>query len=130
MGAKEYNYTYNEDKLIRSAEYDITADSDGIVTSKTAVNTIKNHYDKDGNLTKKVIARGEDEQVFYYEENADNSEILKFTVGDKTITSHSKTDGLGRKIFDEVQFGNGVVSRKFEYVKGEITDEHKENGKI
>lgn len=37
LSNKEYNYTYQKDKLIRSVEYDIIISSDGIVTSKTPV---------------------------------------------------------------------------------------------
>ena len=49
---------------------------------------------------------------------------MKFTAGGKTVTSHSKTDSFGRKVFDELQLGTGFVSRQFHYHAGEVTDEH------
>ena len=49
---------------------------------------------------------------------------------DYVITSHSKTDSFGRKVFDELQLGKGFVSRQFMYHAGEVTEEHANNGKV
>ena len=48
---KEYNYTYEDDKITRATEYDITLSEEQIVTSKIAVNTIRYFYNDDGDLT-------------------------------------------------------------------------------
>ncbi|MBE7059021.1 MAG: hypothetical protein E7387_08015, partial [Ruminococcaceae bacterium] len=50
--------------------------------------------------------------------------------GGRTITSHSKTDSFGRKVFDELQLGTDFVSRQFVYHTGEVTQEHKVNEKV
>ena len=43
--------------------------------------------------------------------------------------SHAKSDHLGRKVFDELQLGKGLMNRKFIYHEGEITEAHKANDK-
>ena len=94
------------------------------------MHTVRYYYDGEGNLTKKVItpASGEAQTVYY--ETADDKTVVKFTAGGNTVTSHSKTDSFGRKIFDELQLGTGFVSREFDYHKGEVTEEHIEHGKL
>ena len=81
-------------------------------------------------MTKKVITpKGGEAQTVYYE-TTDDKTVVKFTAGGQTVTSHSKTDSFGRKVFDELQLGSGFLSREFDYHKGEVTDEHAENGKL
>ena len=46
------------------------------------------------------------------------------------MTSHSKNDSFGRKVFDELQLGTGFVSRQFHYHSGDVTDEHVANEKL
>ena len=46
------------------------------------------------------------------------------------IISHSKSDHLGRKVFDELQLGKGLMNRTFTYHKGEITQAHLDNDKV
>ena len=46
------------------------------------------------------------------------------------VVSHSKSDHLGRKVFDELQLGKGLMNRTFIYHKGEITQAHLDNGKV
>ena len=53
-GKKEYNYEYEEGRIVRATEADIVVTND-IVTSKVVVNTVKYYYDTDGNMTKKII---------------------------------------------------------------------------
>ena len=55
---------------------------------------------------------------------------MKFTAGGRTVTSHSKTDSFGRKVFDELQLGTGFVSRQFHYHADEVTQEHIDNEKL
>ena len=80
-------------------------------------------------MTKKVITPASGSaQTIYYETN-DNNTTVKFYAGGRYITSHSKTDSFGRKVFDELQLGVGTVSRQFSYHDGEVTEEHIANNK-
>ena len=125
----EYTYSYENGRIIRAAENDITLNGE-IVTSKKLVNSILYVYDNEGKLTKKrIIPVGGSEQVIYYE-NTDENTVVKFSAGDRTVTSHSKTDSFGRKVFDELQLGTGFVSRQFHYHTGNATDEHKDAEKL
>ena len=121
---REYTYTYEDEKLMRAAEFDITV-SNGIVTGKTLVNSVLYSYDSEGKLTRKrVVPAAGDEQVIYYENPENGNPVVKFSAGGRTVTSHSKTDSFGRKVFDELQLGTGFVSRQFSYHAGQVTDEH------
>ncbi len=129
IAKKEYNYEYEQGKLIRATESDIEYANE-IVTAKSVTNTIRYFYDSESKLTRKVITpAGKTSQTIYYENTDDNS-IVKLEIDDKIITSHSKSDSFGRKIFDELQFATGYASRKFEYHEGVIPQEHKDNAKI
>ena len=129
LGKKEYNYEYEDGRIVRATESNITVTNE-IVTSKVIVNTIKYYYDTEGKMTKKVItpAVGSAHTV-YYETNNDNT-VVKFSAGGRTVTSHSKTDSFGRKTFDELQLGTDFVSRQFVYHSGKVTPEHKTNAKV
>ncbi len=128
---KEYNYTYQDDKITRATEYNITLSEDFIVTSKTVVNTIRYYYNEDGELTcKRIWPYGKDEQVIYFEKGENEAEVLKSEIAHTKYLSHSKTDNFGRKVFEEVQFGRGSAFRKFEYLDGECTDNHHANNKV
>ena len=117
--AMEYTYTYEDGKLMRAAEFDITV-SNGIVTGKTLVNSVLYSYDSEGKLTRKrVVPADGDEQVIYYENLENGKPVVKFSAGGRTVTSHSKTDSFGRKVFDELQLGTGFVSRQFSYHAGQ-----------
>ena len=113
---------------MQSSESDIELDSNEIITSKTFVCTVRYYYDAEDNLIRKRIkfADGKEHTVLY-EQAENDSQIVRFTAGDKTVTSHSKTDSFGRKVFDELQLGAGFLSRQFHYLEGEFTDEHKNN---
>ena len=81
-------------------------------------------------MTKKVITPASGSaQTIYYETNDDNT-VVKFSAGGRTVTSHSKTDSFGRKVFDELQLGTDFVSRQFVYHAGKVTPEHKTNAKV
>ena len=101
-----------------------------MVTSKTAVNTVKYEYDNEGRQTKKVItpANGTAQTIYY--ETSDDNTVVKFSADGRAVTSHSKSDSFGRKVFDELQLGTGFVSRQFSYYAGAVTAEHAENGKL
>ena len=126
---KCYNYEHEEGRIIRATEADIKL-SDEFVTSKVVVNTIRYYYDSEGQMTKKVITTASGSaQTIYYETNDDNT-VVKFSAGGRTVTSHSKTDSFGRKVFDELQLGTGFVSRQFHYHAGVATEEHVDNNML
>ncbi len=128
-GKREYNYEYEGGRIVRATEAEVGF-TDGIVTSKVIVNTIKYSYDAEGKMTKKFIEPSDGAaQVVYYENSGDNT-VVKFSAGGRTVTSHSKTDSFGRKVFDELQLGTGFVSRQFHYHSGDVTDEHVANEKL
>ncbi len=130
LGQKEYNYEYEEEKLLRATECDISIDTNEFVVGKVVVNTIKYYYDTEGKMTKKVVTPASGSaQTIYYENSEDNT-VVKFNAGGKTITAHSKTDSFGRKVFDELQLGTGFVSRQFHYHAGVATEEHVDNNML
>ena len=125
----EYNYAYENGRIVRAAESSIILSGE-IVTAKNLVSSILYSYDSEGKLTKKrIIPVDGAEQVVYYETSDDNT-VVKFSAGGRTVTSHSKTDSFGRKVFDELQLGTGFVSRQFHYHSGDVTDEHVANEKL
>ncbi|MBR4031257.1 MAG: hypothetical protein IKJ07_00815, partial [Clostridia bacterium] len=94
-GKKEYNYEYEEGRIVRATEADIELNGE-IVTSKVIVNTVKYYYDTEGKMTKKVITPASGSaQTIYYETNDDNTTV-KFYAGGRYVTSHSGTDSFGR----------------------------------
>ena len=120
----EYTYTYEGGKITRTAEIGITL-SDGNIVSRNLISSVFYTYDEEDRLTKKrIIPADGEEQTVYFENSEDEHTAVKFTAGGRTVTSHSKADSFGRKIFDELQLGTGFVSRQFSYHVGEVTDEH------
>ena len=129
LGKKEYNYSYEDGRLIRATESDITLSGE-VVTAKTVVHTICYYYDSEGQMIRKHISPADGTaQVIYYENTEDNTTV-KFYAGGQYVTSHSKNDEFGRKAFDELQLGTGFVSRQFSYHTGETSEEHIENKKL
>ncbi len=127
---KEYNYEYEEGKIIRATESDITLSGE-IVSAKSVVRTIRYYYDDKGKVAKKVfMPAGGSVRTVYYENTDDDKTVVKFSAGGRTVTSHSQTDSFGRKVFDELQLGTDFVSRQFVYHAGKVTAEHKTNAKV
>ena len=128
---KEYTYTYENGRIVRAAESDITLGANEVITGKTLANAIVYSYDADDKPTRKrILSADGNEQTVWYENPEDGSPVVKFSAGGKTITAHSKTDSFGRKVFDELQLGTGFVSRQFHYHAGEVTQEHIDAGKL
>ena len=125
---KEYNYFYEEGKLLRATESDIVLSGDAVV-GKTVVSQIKYYYNSDGDLSYKVISADGVSRTIWYETVAKKG-IAQFVAGSRLVTSHSKTDSFGRKIFDELQLGRDFVSRQFSYQAGAVPTEHKDNYKV
>ena len=121
---REYNYTYEEGRLIRATESEIASIDGEIILQKTLINTIRYYYDNEGKLLKKVLMpEGGTEQTIFYDAGEDNT-VAKFNVNGRTVTAHSKTDSFGRKVFDEIQLGTGFVSRQFYYHTGNVSPLH------
>ena len=116
---KEYNYYYEDGRVVRSAEFDVTFDSAGnYVTSKTARMQVSYLYNADGEMTKKIIrdANG-NEQIYKYTNLEDGNPVVTLPTG---IVSQSKNDKFGRKEFDELQLGRDFMYRRFTYHDGAI----------
>ena len=127
---KEYNYTYEEGRIVRAAEYGITLDGSLNVTAKSLISSIEYAYNSKGLLSKKTVVVGDTQAVYYTEYPENASPVIKLTVNGKTAECHSKADSFGRKVFDELRLGTGFVSRQFSYHAGKATEEHKKNGKL
>lgn len=50
LAQKEYTYTYEEGKLVRAAECDITLDASGFTVSRTLINTVFYIYGEEDTL--------------------------------------------------------------------------------
>ena len=126
---KDYTYTYEGGKLVRATEGTVTLDGE-TVKGRTVQNKTVYTYGKDGQLKRKRISitNGSvyDEDYEYPE---DGNMLIRYSYGNN-ILSHSKNDSFGRKLFDEVQFGKGVVSRQFAYHSGEKTEALAQKGRL
>ena len=125
LSGKEYNYIYEKGVIARANECNVTTDG------KTIVSTVFYTYDKDGKLVKKrVMSQSGEVRTYNFENPEDGNALLRFEANGKPVTSQSKTDSFGRKVFEELQLGSGFVSRRFEYLSGDFTETHSENGKL
>ena len=129
MAKKEYNYIYTEGTLIEAITYSIELNGENIV-EKTVTDSIRYVYDSEGNMTRKIITSKDGKTFIYNYETTDYKTVVKFDAVKDKVSAHSKSDSFGRKIFDELQVGSGFISRQFEYVRGVITDEHINEGKL
>ena len=78
---KEYTYNYEEGVLSRAVQYSVTLDSEKRQIARKTDCTVAYRYDKEGNLTKKIITHADGtQQTVYYETNEGNT-IAKFTAG-------------------------------------------------
>ena len=87
-------------------------------------------------MTKKVITFANNSTHTVYFENKDDNNVVRFEVPDlvnenkkRIITSHSKNDSFGRKVFDELQLGTAFVARQFSYTEGDMSQTHIEHEK-
>ncbi len=127
LAKKMYNYLYNDGTVIEAVESKVQLNEDNFVTSKTVINTVRYVYDSEGKLTKKRIISANGEQVITYKTAENESQLVKTVIGENNFISTSKTDSFGRKEFDELQLETAALARKFEYLKGEATEEHIDN---
>lgn len=125
---REYNYYYRKGSTVsRITESEVVLDENEIVTSKTPICTIYYRYNSADVLTSKRIEQGDFVQEYKYEVAEDGSLIV--TLPDGTTSQYS-TDHFGRKTSDELKFGMGFLSRKYTYLPGQITPEHRAHKKV
>ena len=127
---KEYNYQYEGDRILRAAECNVTLSGDTVL-GRTLVNTVRCTYDPSGRLCKKTFTpTGAPSRSVCYEYDENGHPAAGFKAGGRDVTCHSGTDVFGRKVFDEVQTGVGVISRQYSYCRGQYTEQHTASGKI
>lgn len=128
---KMYNYLYQDGIISQSVESDILLNESEFVTGKTVKATVRYIYNDEGTLTKKrIISADGNEQIISYKTAENEAQLVKTEIGENSFVSTSKNDSFGRKEFDELQLGAATLSRRFEYLDGEITDQHKQNGLV
>ena len=117
---------------MQSTESKIVLDENtNMVISKAFVCAVRYYYDTEDGLTKKHIKFADGKEFTEnYEKTENDSQVVKFTAGGKTVASHSKNDSFGRKVFDELQLSTGFISRQFSYHAGEVTKEHVDNNML
>ena len=117
---------------MQSTESVIVLDENtNMVISKAFVCAVRYYYDTEDGLTKKHIEFADGKEFTEnYEKTENDSQVVKFTAGGKTVASHSKNDSFGRKVFDELQLSTGFISRQFSYHAGEVTEEHVDNNML
>jgi len=120
----EYNYVYESGVIVKATESSVSINGNGFAVSKTVLNTIFYTYNNEGQLVKKTIAFADGTQRVVRYEHSEETTVSKLEINGETITSHSKSDSFGRKVFDELQLGYGFVSRQFSYHAGKATDTH------
>ena len=128
---KMYNINRVGENVTSIEEYDVAmiTVSDDIYTPSglTLVGTMHYSFDSDGKqFRKKYVAADGSEQKYVFEYQDEQNVAVQLPTG---VVSHAKTDHLGRKIFDELQLGKGLMNRKFTYHEGEITQTHLDNDK-
>ena len=117
------------ENVVSMEEYNAASvDSENFTaTGLTLVGTMHYSFNSDGKLfRKKYVAADGSEQKYVFEFRDEQNVAVQLPTG---AVSHAKTDHLGRKVFDEIQLGTGLMHRTFTYHEGKITDAHKENGK-
>ncbi len=124
----EYNYIYESGHLVCEMQSEgVTINANGFKTAGTLTRKIVYRYSVDGRIFEKTIcdANGTITDKYTYSENGEKTVTLS---SDARIRSRS--DALGRQMFDEISTGVCAFSRKFEYHSGSIPQEYKDEGKI
>ena len=123
---KMYNINRVGENVTSVEEYNVTLNGE-TVSSKTLVGTLHYSFDGEGKqFRKKYVDANGNEQKYVFEYQDEKNIAVQLPTG---IVSHSKSDHLGRKVFDELQLGSGLMNRKFSYHEGVISQNHLNNGK-
>ena len=124
LGKKMYNINRVGENVTSIEEYDVASvnTTTYTVSTPTLVGTMYYSFDSDGKqFRKKYIDADGSEQKYVFEYRDEQNVAVQLPTG---VVSHAKSDHLGRKVFDELQLGKGLMNRKFTYHKGEITTTH------
>lgn len=113
-----YTYTYNNNVLLEATEYDVTLNGD-IISEKTLKSTVSYKYNAVGKTLSQLYRRGDEIREYKYNYFNEDEGLYTLTMPSGAIATE-KTDHLGRKEFDEIQTGTGIISRKFFYEKGSL----------
>ena len=117
-----YNINRVGENVTSIEEYDVASINTATyaVSGLTLVGTMHYSFDSDGKqFRKKYVASDGTEQKYVFEYQDEQNVAVQLPTG---VVSHAKSDHLGRKIFDELQLGKGLMNRKFTYHEGVITD--------
>ena len=126
---KMYNINRVGENVTSIEEYDVASinTSTYAVSGLSLVGTMRYSFDSDGKqFRKKYVAADGSEQKYVFEYQDEQNVAVQLPTG---VVSHAKSDHLGRKIFDELQLGKGLMNRTFTYHEGEITQTHLDNDK-
>lgn len=131
LNKKEYDYLYDEDRIIRATQYDITFNEAGMVASKSISSVVGYKYDSEDRLAyKQIISSSGTEQARIYTTTEDDETKVEFLAGRFIAHSISETDELGRKKFEEFHVGMLDMYRDFTYHTGQVTAEHTVHNKV
>ena len=128
---KMYNMNRVGENITSIEEYDVASIKHSATactpSGLTLVGTMHYSFDSNGKqFRKKYIDAEGNEQKYIFEYQDEQNVAVQLPTG---VVSHAKSDHLGRKVFDELQLGKGLMNRKFTYHEGEVTDAHKANDK-
>ncbi len=116
----KYNYMYDNGRLISKR-----------IIDKMGVTIVSYIYNSDGQLIRKEYSLSDCDSFKYeYESTEEGNVKAIFNLNNKRITATSQTDNFGRKIFDEIQTQTGVISRRFDYFDGVISQTHIDNSAV
>ncbi len=126
FGKIEYNYVYYKDNAIYSISTNsIQLNENEVIISKIPLNTIYYRYSKGDLIGKKIVTENGTEQSYTY--STEGKPKITLPTG---AVCQTNTDHLGRKTFDEIELGTGLLSRNFTYHAGKITEDHQAYEKV
>lgn len=127
LGKKMYNINRVGENVASIEEYDVASINAAtyMASGLSLVGTMHYSFDSAGKqFRKKYIDADGNEQKYVFEYRDEQNVAVQLPTG---VVSHTKSDHLGRKVFDELQLGKGFMNRKFTYHEGVITDTHLDN---
>lgn len=116
-----YTYSYNDGILVEANEYDVTLSGD-TVSTKTLKLTVSYKHNTAGKTLSQIYRYDEESREYKYNYYNEDEGLYTLTMPSGAVAV-AKTDHLGRKEFDEIQTGKGIISRKFIYENGSLDNE-------
>ena len=81
------------------------------ITGLSLVGTMYYDFDSNGKqFRKRYVDANGSEQKYMFEFRDDQNIAVQLP---SSVVSHAKSDHFGRKVFDEIQLGGGMMNRKF-----------------